>query len=129
MLGHPLHHVGIACNDIESTAAYILRAYAITADTGTIYDPHQNASVRLFNEGSPGAIELVAGPTVEQYLKRRTTYYHLCYQTPDIDRSIANARSLGAIPVSPPTPAALFGGRRVAFVFTQLGLVEFLEER
>jgi hypothetical protein len=30
--------------------------------------------------------------------------------------------------VSSPKPAVLFGGRRVAFVFTELGLVEFVEK-
>lgn len=127
MLGHAFHHVGIACKDIEKTAAYVKRAYEVASDTGTVFDPLQNAYVRLFNEGTPGAIELVSGPAVEALLARKTTYYHICYTTPQIETSIARAGEAGAMTVSPPQPAVLFGGRRVAFVFTPLGLVEFLE--
>lgn len=127
MLGHPFHHVGIACNDIEAAALYVNRAYHVRTDTGTVYDPIQDAYVRLFNEGTPGAIELVAGPAVATLLKRNTSYYHICYATPDIELTIQRAAAAGAMCVSPPQPAILFGGRRVAFVYTMLGLVEFVE--
>jgi methylmalonyl-CoA/ethylmalonyl-CoA epimerase len=128
VLGHAFHHIGITCADIEETAQYVRSAYSVTSDSGTIHDPLQNADVRLFNEGLPGAIELVSGPVVQELVKQDVTYYHICYSTGDLEASIASAKALGAVSVSPPTPAVLFGGRRVAFVFTRLGLVEFLEE-
>lgn len=128
MLGLAFHHIGIACADIESTARYVREAYAVTSDSGTVHDPLQNADVRIFNEGSPGAIELVSGPAVEKLVKAHVTYYHVCYQTRDLEASIAAAKAAGAMLVSPPKPAVLFGGRRVAFVFTEIGLVEFVEK-
>jgi methylmalonyl-CoA/ethylmalonyl-CoA epimerase len=129
MLGHPFHHIGVACSDIDKAAKHFRLAYDVTSDTGTVYDPLQKAHVRLFNEGQPGAIELVAGPAVATILTHRTSYYHVCYTTPDLPLTIERARQVGAMCISGPTPAILFGGRRVAFVFTPLGLVEFLEER
>jgi methylmalonyl-CoA/ethylmalonyl-CoA epimerase len=128
MLGHPFHHVGIACADIEKASAHVRQAYEIVSDTGTVFDPEQNAHVRLFNEGLPGAIELVAGPVVAELLGRKTSYYHICYTTPGLEETLDAARGAGAIVVSDPKPAVLFGGRRVAFVYTPLGLVEFLED-
>ena len=92
------------------------------------FDPLQRAHVRLFNEGTPGAIELVAGPMVEAIVKRSATYYHICYRTPDLERTMDEARACGAIPAGEPVPAVLFGGRRIVFMFTPLGLVEFLED-
>jgi methylmalonyl-CoA/ethylmalonyl-CoA epimerase len=127
MLGLPFHHLGIACDDIEATAQFVLRAFAVTSDSGTVEDPLQRASLRLFNAGSNGAIELIAGPMVHGIRRLRMTYYHVCYETPDLDATLTAARGLGALVVSRPVPAILFGGRRVAFVQTPLGLVEFLE--
>lgn len=129
MLGHPFHHIGVACADIDKTAEHIKLAYNVTSDTGTVYDPLQRAFVRLFNEGQPGAIELVAGAAVATLLRHRASYYHICYTTPDLPLTIERALEIGAICIARPKPALLFGGRRVAFVFTPLGLVEFLEER
>jgi methylmalonyl-CoA/ethylmalonyl-CoA epimerase len=128
MLGRPFHHIGIACADIDAAARYVQRAFEVTSDTGTVFDPEQNASVRLFNAGQPDAIELVTGPMVASLIAQKTSYYHICYTTPDIAATLREAKRAGAILVSPPRPAVLFGGRRVAFVFTPLGLVEFLED-
>jgi methylmalonyl-CoA/ethylmalonyl-CoA epimerase len=128
MLGRPFHHIGIACADIDAAAAHVQRAYEVVSDTGTVFDAEQDAYVRLFNEGTPGAIELVAGPVVASLLARKTSYYHVCYTTPDIDATLAEAAAAGAMRISGPKPAVLFAGRRVAFVYTPLGLVEFLED-
>jgi methylmalonyl-CoA/ethylmalonyl-CoA epimerase len=128
MLGLPLHHIGVACADIDVAAAFVTTAFTIVSDSGTIHDPLQNAKLRLFNEGTPGALELVAGPMVEKLVARKMTYYHLCYATPHLERTIVEARALGAIEAGPIVPAVLFGGRRVVFMFTELGLIEFLEE-
>jgi methylmalonyl-CoA/ethylmalonyl-CoA epimerase len=127
MFGLPFHHIGIACADIEDMTTFVMKAFAVSSDTGIVFDPVQNAYVRLFNMGSPGAIELVSGPGIASLLKKGVTYYHLCYSTPDLDATLSNAAAAGAMLVSGPAEAVLFGGRRVAFVMTKLGLVEFLE--
>jgi methylmalonyl-CoA/ethylmalonyl-CoA epimerase len=126
MLGLPFHHIGIACSDIEASAAFVRRAFTITSDTGTVHDPIQNADLRLFNEGQPGAIELVSGAMVEKFV-RKMSYYHVCYTTPDIERTIVDAKSVGAMLTGNVVPAILFGGRRIVFMYTEIGLVEFLE--
>jgi methylmalonyl-CoA/ethylmalonyl-CoA epimerase len=127
MLGLPFHHIGIACADMEATAAFVRRAFEVASDSGTVHDPIQNADLRLFNEGQPGAIELVSGPIVEKFV-RKMSYYHVCYTTPDIERTIADAKAIGAMSAGPVVPAVLFGGRRIVFMYTDIGLVEFLEE-
>lgn len=128
MFGLPLHHIGIACKDIERTAAFVKRSYRVKSDTGTVFDEIQNAYVRLFDVGGTAAIELVAGKAVEEIVERKATYYHVCYMTEDLDATLIEAMKGGALLVSGPKPAILFGMRRIAFIFTPLGLVEFLEK-
>lgn len=128
MFGLKFHHIGIACQDVDRTAEFVKSNFVITSDTGSVFDERQSATVRLFNEGEPGAIELIAGAPVTKILERRSTYYHMCYCTPNIDETLRQAKASGALPVSEPKPAVLFGMRRIAFVYTPLGLVEFLED-
>ena len=128
MFGLPLHHIGIACKDIERTAAFVKRSYAIKSDTGTIFDEIQNAFVRLFDVGETCAIELISGDAVSRVLEHGATYYHVCYATEDINATLVEAKKTGAILVSGPNPAVLFGMRKIAFVYTPLGLVEFVEK-
>lgn len=128
MLGYVLHHIGVACRDIEEAAEYMKCTHSVLDDSGTVYDPEQGAYVRLFKVDDDGAaIELVSGPAVASVVRRGQSYYHVCYAVPDIREAIAKAKRAGAVEVSPPKPAILFGGRRVAFVYTAIGLVEFLE--
>lgn len=129
MLGRPFHHIGIACADIDAATRFVQQAFHIVSDSGTIFDPEQRANVRLFNEGQPGAVELVSGPVVASFVRRRISYYHVCYTTEDLEATLAESKRVGAMVLSPPKPAVLFGGRRVAFVHTPFGLVEFLEDR
>ena len=128
MFGLPFHHIGIACADIETAAEYYCAHYQVETDSGTVFDPLQDAHLRIFNEGRPGAIELVAGPVVAKLVQRQISYYHICYVTQDVEATLERARSEGAFVVSEPKAAVLFGGRRVAFIYTSFGLVEFLEE-
>ena len=66
---------------------------------------------------------------VANVLARKTSYYHICYATPDISETLKAARAAGALPIGAPKPALLFGGRLVVFAFTPLGLVEFVEQQ
>jgi catechol 2,3-dioxygenase-like lactoylglutathione lyase family enzyme len=128
MFGLPFHHIGIACRDIERTAEFVKHCYVIKNDTGTIFDELQNAHLRLFNAGEPVAIELITGDPVAKVNAHNGTYYHVCYQTHDLEATLKQAIARGAIPVSSPKPAVLFNMRRVAFIYTPIGLVEFLEK-
>jgi hypothetical protein len=45
-----------------------------------------------------------------------------------MEATLLQAKQCGAILVSGPKPAVLFAMRRIAWIFTPLGLIEFLEE-
>lgn len=127
MFSGPFHHLGIACEDLERGATFVQAAFEISSDSGPVYDPEQDATVQLFNAGSPSAIELVSGNAVKNIVRRGAFYYHVCYEVVDINASIARLSTMGGICARGPKPAILFDGRLVAFVLTPIGLVELLE--
>ena len=123
-----LHHVGLACNDIPESVAQLRKLYAVASVSDAIYDENQNATVCLVETENGVNIELVAGERVESLLKRGISYYHLCDEVPQIQDKIESMRLEGAMLISDQQPAALFGGRCVAFLATGAGLIQLLEE-
>jgi len=122
-----IHHVGIACRDIESVRSWVHQTHETLSDSGPVWDPLQEAELCLI-EIAGGAIELVAGPMVEQLVKRGHNLYHLCYGVSSIGDATEQLIQQGSRLVSGPTPAVLFEGRRVAFLLSPLGLIELLED-
>ena len=108
-----VHHVGIACRDLESARAWVLATFSVSFDSGPVHDPLQDADLSLLQINHGFALELVSGPIVQDMLRRKNTYYHLCYQVGDISESISSLESGGCRLISGPVPAVLFGGRPV----------------
>jgi methylmalonyl-CoA/ethylmalonyl-CoA epimerase len=121
-----LHHVGIACRDLLATRDWVRATFPVSFDSGVIHDPVQDADLCLLHVSNQMAIELVSGPVVQGMLRRRTSYYHLCYEVDDISTSIAALEADGCRLISGPVPAILFGGRPVAFLLSPIGLLELL---
>jgi|SRR5215471_9400416 len=121
------HHIGIACHDIAQTLNSIRRFHNVSQESAIIHDPHQDADVCLVSLAGGPVLELVTGPQVAGLIKNHITYYHVCYVVDDLEQSIAEASKSEAVLCSPPKPAPLFQGRRVAFLFTPAGMVELLE--
>ena len=123
------HHVGIACHDIEASEKQLLGLFPnLISSSKPVYDKHQDATLQLF-ETSPGIyLELVSGKAVEAMLKKGIETYHTCFEVADITLALERAQREGAILISPPKPAILFDGRKVAFLKTFLGIIELLEE-
>jgi methylmalonyl-CoA/ethylmalonyl-CoA epimerase len=69
--------------------------------------------------------ELVSGEVVKNFNEKNTTYYHICYEVDDIYKTI---EEMDGILVSPPKKAVLFNNRKVCFMMTNIGLIEFLEK-
>ncbi len=70
--------------------------------------------------------ELVSGEIVANLVKKSMSYYHVCYEVDDIDSAIAQMEKNSCRIVSGPIEAALFDQRRVAFLYSPIGLVELL---
>lgn len=122
------HHAGIACGDIEAAIRDADALYGVKYRSDVIFDPEQSAYLCLIETATGMTLELIAGPQVSGFLKRGITCYHHCHEVSDLEQGIARLSAVGATLVSSPRPAVLFGGRRVAFLMTRLGMIELLEE-
>ena len=123
------HHLGIAVNDVESAISSLKVSFgeAVHEVSPVVFDPLQDARLLMIELGGL-RLELVEGKPVESFIKRGQNIYHVCFTVQSLEETIKSLSS-GTIMVSPPTPALLFGGKRVAFLYLKsLGLVELLEE-
>jgi methylmalonyl-CoA/ethylmalonyl-CoA epimerase len=120
------HHVGIACRDIRKTLEFLTRTHRLQGTPQIIYDPSQDAEVCLVTTADGARTELVSGRVVENLIKKGMSYYHVCYEVEDMDAAIAWLKEQHCLLVSPPIPAVLFDDRKVAFLYSPIGLIELL---
>ncbi len=96
-----------------------------------VHDAEQRSKVALAG-GAERLVEFVvpAGPDspVARHAATGGGLAHLSFRTDDIEVELRRLRQEGALVVSRPTPAKLFEGRRVAFVYLREGtLIELVE--
>jgi methylmalonyl-CoA/ethylmalonyl-CoA epimerase len=120
------HHIGIATNNIKKTFEFVKNNFNIIKFTDIIYDKNQNAHLQMIYTKDVN-IELVSGEIVKDLIKKKISYYHICYEVKDMQEAINNFEN--SILISPPKKAILFKNRKVAFLLTPIGLIELLEER
>jgi len=119
----------MACGDIEEGIGHLLRVHTVVGRTPVIDDPEQDAKLVLLTLADGTHIELVAGRSVESFVKRNIGLYHLCFEVTDIQAEIERLVHEGAKLIVPPRPAVLFGGRPVAFLYVGYGLIELLQKK
>lgn len=127
------HHIGLALKRDEDALVFLEGLYYTPGEK--IYDPEQNVYLRLCTNDAAPTIELILpgegdGPLTPILNKHDQLFYHSCYETNNLKKSLKALEEAGLriIPVSPPKPAILFGGRKVSFyTVTGFGLIEILE--
>jgi len=120
------HHIGIATKNIEKTLEWVSEHFEIINISDKVYDANQDAYVQMIKTIDVN-IELVSGNIVEKLIKKNITYYHMCYEVDNLEEAMASFKK--SIVISNPTKAILFDNRKVAFLFTPIGIVELLEMR
>lgn len=122
-----LHHIGLATSNMEETKKYLSEFFRIVDVSDTVYDENQGAKLCMLTMDDGTLIELIEGDVVRNYIKKRNFMYHACYQTDNMERVMERFTKKGALLVSEPKEAVLFQNRKVAFLMTELGLIELLE--
>lgn len=124
------HHIGVACEDIDTTAAqYEKLGYERSEE---VVDPLQNIKICFLNHDTMPCVELLApvdekSPVVEILAKNGTTPYHTCYKVNDLEGTIKELRAERYVVVSKPKVANAINGCRVAFLFHKdMGLIELV---
>jgi methylmalonyl-CoA/ethylmalonyl-CoA epimerase len=123
------HHIGIACDDIESAINFVKNTFHISKVSEIIFDENQNVNLCLLQTKCNIHIELVSGVTVTRFIKKRQYLYHTCWEVNNIEESITNFINNGAVLISESKKAILFNYRRVAFLMTSIGVIELLESK
>ena len=127
------HHLGLAVRRPEAAQAFVSAlGYRIGK---TVFDPGQNVHLALCTHAAEPAIEIIwpsetKGP-IEDLTRRHPAgiIYHVCYVAEDLAAALVELEAAGlrVICISPPTPAPLFGGRKVSFYnVIGIGLIEIL---
>lgn len=124
-----LHHIGIAVKSIDRQQAALTEQFGAAPVGEPVYDPIQDATLRMYALPDGTQIELVEGDSVKNCVRggQKSSIYHLCFETDDLDGQIASMVTHGAVLFREPAPAVLFADRRVAFLHTKVMMVELLE--
>ena len=120
------HHVGIACKSIKDTLEYVQKHFNVKSVSEEIFDEKQNATLCMIEMQDGYRIELITGEVVKGYLKRRQNLYHTCYEVDSIEETLEELKG-DCVALSAPKEAILFGGKRVVFLMSPIGLIELLE--
>ena len=122
-----VHHIGVACSNIKDEIDSIRKIHNIIDISPIVFDPQQKAELCIIKTSEGVTIELISGEQVQNLIKKRITYYHICFETDDINAEIIRLQNVGALLVSEPKPAILFENRKVAFLQVSYGLIELVE--
>jgi methylmalonyl-CoA/ethylmalonyl-CoA epimerase len=127
-------HVGIVVADIRRGAATLSGLVPGLSWTQPVDDAGLGVSVCFARDGTGLVYELIAplgdASPVARALKNRTDLLnHLAYRTPSLEAGVKHLRTQGALPVGSAKPAIAFGGARVQFLMTPLGVLFELIEK
>lgn len=116
-----LHHIGLGVRSIRETSP----------SSQPVVEKAQGVSI-AFVDLNGVAIELLEPLDDQSPIARSVSQgvklLHLCYEVPDLEAALEKCRHEGFHRLGPLTPAGVFDGRRIAWVFSrQFGLFELLE--
>ena len=134
--GLRFHHLGLAVRRPRDAVRFLGGLGYKVAEP--LFDPEQNVNLIMGrHQGAMPDVEIIYPAAdkspIDGFLAERRDgiVYHLCYVTADLVATLAALAESGvrAVCKAPPTPAVLFGGRKVSFYdIVGMGLVEIIED-
>lgn len=121
------HHIGICCKNIKKEIERIEKIHTIEKISDIVYDNNQNAELCMLELKEGIKMELISGEVVKNLIKKRISYYHLCYEVKDIEKEKSFFIKNGAILLKDLEEAILFENKKVCFLMASYGLVELKE--
>mgnify|MGYP001483286679 CR=1 FL=1 len=121
------HHLGIACENILEVSIFLERTFSISKKSKIVFLENQGVDACLLTNDDGTNIELVSGKTIQGFIKKKQFLYHSCWEVDDIDATIKNFTDNGSLLISEPKASLLFNNRKVAFLYTDVGILELLE--
>jgi methylmalonyl-CoA/ethylmalonyl-CoA epimerase len=121
------HHLGIACENIKEVTVFLENTFSIVKKSKIVFLENQGVDACLLTNDDGTNIELVSGKTIEGFVKKKQFLYHSCWEVENIDTAIKSFVDNDCFLISEPKPSILFNNRKVAFLFTDVGILELLE--
>jgi len=131
MFDGALHHIGVACRDLDAETRSLEALGYKPEGEADFLDLVQGIRGR-FLVGAGTRLELVQpiapGGVLDPWLARNAKMYHLAYEVPSLEVSLASLEAQRGRRLLDPVPAVAFDGRRIVFVMLpSLLLVELIE--
>lgn len=123
-----MHHIGIACNNIEKAIEDFKKYHNIIWKSDIETDHLQNAKVCMVKTDLGLDFEFISGEQVARIVKKGISYYHVCYEVENLESTVEELLAKGGIMISEPKPAILFNNKRVAFLYVSYGMIELVEQ-
>lgn len=129
-----IDHIGYVVKHIEKAVDLFTKQYGFSIMIDVTYDPLQRVRLALLGS-SNYRIELIE-PVDERspsydFMRKGGGFHHFCYSVTDMEMSIKDLQKNGHFLFVKPTEAILFGGRKVAFLFSKEDkkVIELVENR
>ncbi len=131
--GLSFHHFGLAVKQVDRALKFLTGlGYEIGEP---VRDDLQNVNLILCTSQTMPGVEIIwptetTGPVSDILKFSDEMIYHSCYESSDVEASIAAIKAEGnsVVCVAPSQPAPLFGGRKVSFYYIRgFGMIEILE--
>lgn len=126
------HHIGYACADFEKeTAAF--RMLGFRQKDADFIDETQGIHGRFLAADGQPEIELLknldGSKTLDHWLDRGTSMYHLAYTTKKFDEALEHFRRMRCVISRQPEHSAYFGKRICFLMLPNMLMIELIEER
>lgn len=128
------HHVGFVVSSIGEAVAGFSTSLEANWDGVIVFDANQQARVTFLQRTPQDPLFELIEPAGENspvvgFAKKGGGLHHVCYVVKSLDAQLEACRSRRSLVVRAPMPAAAFGGRRIAWVYTRNKLlIEYLEQ-
>lgn len=123
-----MHHIGICCKNIQKEIENLKKLHKIKSVSEIVFDSMQDANLCMVELENGEKLELISGKQVENLVKSKINYYHICYEVDDIEKKIEELQESGAFLLSPLKEALLFNNKRVCFFKASYGIIEIVEK-
>lgn len=127
-------HIGIFVPSIETGRQHLLSMINIKESSPIFDDPVLNVSVQFLYDNNEICYELIApfglkNPIEPVLASQKNILNHIAYRSIEFDKELSRLRDCHCLPLTKPTPAVAFNGKRVAFFLSPLKFViELVEE-
>ena len=132
-----IHHIGLVVNNIdEHYQKYFKNALGFSEISETFCDETIGVFIAFINMNDKVILELIQpiddNSMVANFLQKHgQSLHHLCFEVEDINSKCEQLRNTNYLVTMPPTPAAAFNGRKVAFLMSKAEnyFIELLEKK